>query len=1149
MAQQRIQIDPQLQAPELQPYASPTANQPLINQESLKLINDFAGLSQSIAEFGRTYMRATEEESATRAKSGALSVADQINQLPVGEGKESIAEADARIRAEEDRLIREGKLERRDAPNFRKFSWQLRGRAVADKFRNAVESRLHEATTLIDAQGNSVNPISIDTIIDQEWQKVSKDASFENYYARAEADIVRLETQSKYREQAASELSKAREKQALNDAASNWTRAIRELATADPNGNKDQAIQRLESSIENSYWGKISESRSMVVASAIEVAGNLAADDRVDASGTIIPGSGADEALELLETIRNVKVNGKRLEDDGSVNEKLIAEVNRLRDVRAKAIDEHNNRISARLNVASIKSSEEYAEAIRKAFAEGKTEDQLYAIVDGIASKYGEFAEHVREHGRSWVRGYQQEQQASSSATKELMLKVGQRTLTHADVRAALDSGLITSQQAIEFNGEADKIVTLSEKAQQGGMAGYKSFVAALRSSYGLTDNNHELIFNAIDKNAEERLADIAGQKLPAEQAAKEVEKVHAEVQAKVETYRNDYNLKLRAYNERLVDAQARGRFDTKLIDEGVASGLITPADAIKFTNELRAATDITKYTQSPEVGRALAAIGEGLEAGDYIVDSQTHTMYLAKLGEFRDGLPALIRKVQSETPDAAAIPQAWADALSKYTVEFSAKAAEDFEKMGAVPPTGPEAAPAKEGDTTPMAPTVQMPLRRGQDSAKAWGSIVKDGKQPEDVYPAVPRTPYVDSDFFDDAVSAISEGAGNWFFDAPTQAELTASGNREAFNVLSGEGTSSALRDEERAQVVSAYILPMIGASVDQVLSGKITFYQSNMIMDGEQLQVAQDDQGNLRIPTDEERAAVSAFFQGKQNELASLKAKLANTTSALAIRTLNTEIAALEQVLSTKSLLGGEGLGGIGGTADLDISLGGPGAVNPYEVPIVGFMELYRSNDDDKKQQMMAALGIKTADEFHMVAAFQENALLPRLGVTGAEAKTVTPEPSPVPPTPPSEPPAKAEAPQAPAKAPAAVKKAKGPAARTEIAQALLDQADNPQAISNALSKGGYSEEDISEFDNWVSSGIRRTGPGFVAKMTRALSHIELQIVKDSADGKVTEDRKRELTNYMVKLRNAKVQDIPNIVESRKASTVKPPTEENRK
>jgi len=215
------------------------------------------------------------------------------------------------------RLIRQkveaGEMDEADSPRFIVGAIRAAARRRVGQYQRRVQERLDEVAQLTDANGNNVDPPSVDDILADEWAKlVDQDFILQDFIGSTEASGSKLRVDEAMRSEALKRVKEARETQFRTDVTNEISSRLDRLSTLDLDG--EQALQQKDSIqqyVEEEVFGSDFRKPAEVVWQSARISIQRARN------------ADAGEGLRVLEIAEDLEIAGVRIGDDPRFAEEL----------------------------------------------------------------------------------------------------------------------------------------------------------------------------------------------------------------------------------------------------------------------------------------------------------------------------------------------------------------------------------------------------------------------------------------------------------------------------------------------------------------------------------------------------------------------------------------------------------------------------------------------------------------------------------------------------------------------------------------------------------------------------------------------------------------------------------------------------------
>lgn len=826
----RVQTPGQIALPQqLQPAASPTERyyRPNISQPTLNTVYDFAPLSNELLRLfsdtnaGKGNAQIAEGE-ALAANNPEL--AKEIN-AAVGKVK-SPEEALKKYQDVFGRLVREGKLPEAGSPLFQRGFAQASARSMVGAYHNAVIGRLAELSVLIDENGHPVNPPNPEAILAEEWEKLSDNPALVNFYGRQVAASLKPQVDEGFLAKAATERAEAMTKHyktLLSNEVAQMVGVLQGQAEVTPGD-----LQRISDFITTNVHANNVRDPRAVAWQGMEFA-----------LKNIANTAGPSEALQMLDMIREVQIDGAAIGKDAEVGvqfENLKQEFSRQEDWEAR---EETQRKDDDRRAALIAGKQEYIGPLMSAYEKG---DNLIAVRNQLAEsirasgKYGASTGEVLEDLFDKVDSLSERGGKSDPGViSQLNAYIARGQLEEADLlwNTAVNGKTLLGEDILKFDQRIEAERSIAPLMQNSGA--YQETLGIIRSEGAAKDLHAEAQAQHDDfrRGLEEQYRTERAALARSLRGDNDIEaklsdfdaKKRSEIRGLLSTREGEIRAAKKAYSDELTKRVFRRVDSTEVIEAAYAQGTISTQEYQQALSTNREATDRRPWYGGADVTAALESLEAEIKASD-TDDAQKSRLFTAFNRLFQDTwnakldgalktadpryLDSTVRAVTRETAD---------EVLGQVGAGITA----EVNKV------------VKKGGSAEKAAAVISDAEALETRARAWA---EESKKPdpfsaesavvlEKVGPGLPESlvKAYTAVLQGEGDKSVSRGGLSWW-NVPATAKLDDEIGRTALELLD----SPELPDEEKtAAIVRARSLYKLSA--EEVLAGEITVRRGDVV------------------------------------------------------------------------------------------------------------------------------------------------------------------------------------------------------------------------------------------------------------------------------------------------------------------------------
>jgi hypothetical protein len=462
----RIVPDAQVPAPAIQPAAQPvdTYYSPAIPQQTYQQILDLSPLSEALQKIVSAQQDKQNKEDVAAGASLAAGVKPSVLQELQGASVDMADKAAVRKRNQDyyARLVARGVIPENASPwTYVGFQEQA-SRSIMGAYSQAVESRMADVAAIVDPKtGLPQDPTKPEQVLSEEWAKLADNPVLQSFYGSQVANQMKSQVDEHFRQAAGKaygEAVVAYRKDALATAVgqqlTGWS------AQTDP--ASPSQVTALETFIANEMRDKSVEDPRSVVMTGIKYAASKAGEH----SG--------DEAVRLLNMVRDLKVGGTTIGSDAHSGTELEGLLKQYRDQADSDVSRAAERAQARYKSALLAADKEVDPLLSQAvLAKGDpyAAYQRWAEVATAKQSFGpDTGTVVLAKGREAL-AYANAPQAENKALElELVKRIdagdGLDTIG-ADVSHALQAGQLSAGQYDSLKARVDKRADLSPLVEQ----------------------------------------------------------------------------------------------------------------------------------------------------------------------------------------------------------------------------------------------------------------------------------------------------------------------------------------------------------------------------------------------------------------------------------------------------------------------------------------------------------------------------------------------------------------------------------------------------------------------------------------------------------------------------------------------------------
>lgn len=837
MPRPRRQVQPLQEALSIQPVASSPDffQRPNLARPTEVPIYDFAPISETVTGY---LAQKAKDRHESQIQAGQR-FADENPQLVARLEAEAEKIRDQKersefLRKEFDRLQKEGKIPAAADPYFQIGYARSAARQTVASYRERVRARVAEVTTLKDPKtGEYTSPVDPDSILAQEWERVSQSPAILNFYGGQEALAAKEGVDEEFRTNAGQERSRHIEQDYLE----NLQREVGTRFDAVLNGSTEvnsTTLQPVTDFITQEVRGHNVQNPRELTLQALQLSlQRIAATD-------------PQEAVRAAYAAQDLVVGGVRLGDDRSGVGLALEDLKRR---YVQEAEQHDSREAARKEsaraLAITKAEDEYVPALLQARRDGQSlvavgKDLADKILhdDAVDKKYDGNGAFAVEALNKYVRSTDAARQSDQGLVQQINVLVADGRLDEADAltKSGLEGDLLTgesyaqSRTLIKQRRDVSQYVEGNDLVQTSLSAYDQAKPSGLNPEIQDVEDNHVIDLKRAFSNdladwVKDNLADPAFEDkrrtwIREHQAADlgDIRDRATELRSK----RDETDRDIRQRLLRFQDAE-------DLIAEGERTGAFTVSEAQGLREQNSAqASQRERFFSLPEYDQGLAALeadiqpdlpGQPLEAEDVKLLESARS-------EYRDRYGAGLDRILS---DPAISPRSF-DAQARVLARDVQREMEKqlFPEQRAL--AAQTLAGFKGGGTAAAIRAQIVTSEADLDASLQWAAVLRDPVARESITAdslLLPQHPAVPRKFYKDAALWVS-GEDPFFGSPVTRQGMDAT----ALNAARSVSSDPTLSEADRADAIGA-IVSTVGISPSDVLQERAQFVPTPEVQD----------------------------------------------------------------------------------------------------------------------------------------------------------------------------------------------------------------------------------------------------------------------------------------------------------------------------
>lgn len=291
------------------PGAAPVDQYRRPSRSQSSIVQDLAPLSATLNKVALQHAEERKQAEVARGRGFAIENPSLAAELSAStEGINDPEKARQAFIGAYNKLVQGGKITESSSPLFQIGFAEASSRQLLTNYRIAVNQRVQETATLVDADGNPAEPVAPERIMEEEWSKIAGNVAVRDTFGRRVADGLKAQHDEEFKARSADAYNKAMETRTRGLITTQLSERFDTLSLADD--VTPQMLGEMRDFITEAVHDKTMRNPRGIVMDALR--------QSVRRAGN----ADAENGLRLLEDVADMRVGGVRLSEDSTGGEK-----------------------------------------------------------------------------------------------------------------------------------------------------------------------------------------------------------------------------------------------------------------------------------------------------------------------------------------------------------------------------------------------------------------------------------------------------------------------------------------------------------------------------------------------------------------------------------------------------------------------------------------------------------------------------------------------------------------------------------------------------------------------------------------------------------------------------------------------------------